>query len=343
MEKLHNRASGLGQFCYHLGKAFQTLKQPSIDITLYIPKGIKEIFNSDFKTIEVKKYHQLLGIGKHNFDVWHCTHQQSKYLPLNSSTKLIVTIHDLNFLIKYKGFKRTQKLRSLQKKTDQATVIVAISHYTASQIKQHLNIGDKEITVIYNGVSMATKSLIKLPAAIKNIEFIFTIGIISEKKNFHVLLCLLEKNAHLHLVIAGDNTSSYAAYIKQLAVSKGIENRLHLLGKINEETKYTLYNQCKAFVFPSLAEGFGLPVIEAMSLGKPVFLSNSTSLPEIGGNECYYWENFEPNHMNTIFINGLNNYRNDSEKPTRIIKWASQFSWDKAAEAYLQLYKNVAQ
>lgn len=56
-----------------------------------------------------------------------------------------------------------------------------------------------------------------------------------------------------------------------------------------------LYESCVAFLFPSITEGFGLPVIEAMSFGTPVFLSNSSSLPEVGGNEAFYWNSYEVN------------------------------------------------
>ena len=90
-----------------------------------------------------------------------------------------------------------------------------------------------------------------------------------------------------------------------------------------------------------MAEGFGLPVVEAMSLGKPVFLSNLTCLPEIGGKEAYYWKNFEPNYMIETFEKGLKDFAEDTEKAHRSINWAKQFSWENAAKAYLNLYENV--
>jgi len=116
---------------------------------------------------------------------------------------------------------------------------------------------------------------------------------------------------------------------------------LHLIGKVDENNKYHLYKNCKAFVFPSLTEGFGLPVIEAMSLGKPVFLSNLTSLPEIGGNEAFYWNNFNSEEMIEVVKTGLNEFEKDSGKQQRIIEWAKQFSWENAAKAYLKLYETI--
>ena len=93
-------------------------------------------------------------------------------------------------------------------------------------------------------------------------------------------------------------------------------------------------------MFPSLTEGFGIPVIEAMLLGKPTFLSTKTSLPEIGGNKAYYFENFKEEHMNSVFEHGMNDYY-ENNKVKEIIEWAQQFSWEKASKEYIEVYKEV--
>ena len=90
-------------------------------------------------------------------------------------------------------------------------------------------------------------------------------------------------------------------------------------------------------MFPSIAEGFGLPVIEAMHFGKPVFLSKFTSLPEVGGNVAYYFDNFNAAHMQSVFAKGMQDFEN--RKPQKeIMEQAAKFSWDKAAIQYLELY-----
>ena len=126
-----------------------------------------------------------------------------------------------------------------------------------------------------------------------------------------------------------------------MAKNLGIYDRLYLIGTIDDASKYWLYKNCKAFVFPSLTEGFGLPVVEAMSLGKPVFLSNLTSLPEIGGTEAYYWKNFDPKSMIEVFEKGLIDFASDTNKASRSIEWSKQFSWENAAKAYLKLYETL--
>jgi glycosyltransferase involved in cell wall biosynthesis len=156
-----------------------------------------------------------------------------------------------------------------------------------------------------------------------------------------VLLPLLQNKPDLQLVIAGNDSHAYVQEIKEKALALGVLSQLHFTGAVSDELKYTLYKNCYAFVFPSLSEGFGLPVIEAMLLGKPVFLSKLTCLPEIGGPEAFYWDNFEANDMCAAFEKGMMVYENNHEKAECIQQHAAQFSWEKAAKAYLELYDSL--
>ncbi len=123
------------------------------------------------------------------------------------------------------------------------------------------------------------------------------------KKNFHVLPALLVGNDH-ELIISGVETP-YKSKIMEEAEKFGVTDRVKITGTISEEDKAWYYKNCTAFVFPSIAEGFGLPVIEAMHFGKPVFLSTHTSLPEIGGDAAFYFPTFEPADMQATFANGM--------------------------------------
>ncbi len=340
MEKISNRASGLGQFCFNLGEQYQKINPHDIALDFYVPAAQRNIFGNGFKYTNKNSFHKFIPLNSSRYDVWHCMHQGSKYMPASKNTKLILTIHDLNFLNKYTGIKRNIKLKFLQSLVNRCSAITVISKFTESEIKKYLNI-QVPVHVIYNGNSLkeSTATPTINITAFKN--YFFSIGIISEKKNFHVLLPLLESFPDMQLVIAGNNSSAYAKQILNEAKTKNVYNRLHLIGNVDENNKYHLYKNCKALLFPSCTEGFGLPVIEAMSLGKPVFLSNLTSLPEIGGSEAYYWNNFESTSMAQIVKTGLTEYSNTPDKTKRIRAWAQQFSWENAANAYLNLYKTT--
>ncbi len=336
MEKLKNLNSGLGQVCLALGREFQKVAQEKCDFTYYVPEDYTGSFGDQVHYLRKRKRHRFLKIPSKNYDVWHCLHQDSRYFPKNPDTRLVLTIHDLNFLEKYHGLRRARKLVMLQRRVDRAQIITVISKYTANEVQEHLNLRGKPLHVIPNGNSLDSSRTPEKPSFVNFKRYLFTIGGVSKKKNFHVLLPLLSDHPDLHLVIAGDHNTSYAQEIRALAVSLGIQNRVHLPGPVNHDQKYWLYQNCEAFVFPSLQEGFGLPVVEAMSLGKPVFLSKLTSLPEVGGVEAFYWDNFDPETMKRTLKAGLESF--DSEKAGRVIAWANRFSWKNASAAYLQLY-----
>lgn len=341
MEKLKNLNSGLGQFCLSIGQQFKILDPKNVELDFYLPSLQKNIFGDNFNYVKQTSLHKLIPFSSIKYDIWHCLQQDSHYLPTNKNTKLILTIHDLNFLEKYKGAKQRSKLNSLQKKVNKASVITVISKFTEMMVRENLEIGNTPIHVIHNGNSLKVVENASKPDFITFPEYIFSIGIISQKKNFHTLLPLIQNNKNLHLVIAGNSDSDYAKSLIKMAKDLGVYDRLNLIGTIDDASKYWLYKNCKAFVFPSLTEGFGLPVVEAMSLGKPVFLSNLTSLPEIGGPEAYYWKSFEPQSMIEVFEKGLVDFSSDTNKASRSIEWSKQFSWENAAKAYLKLYEEL--
>ncbi len=112
-------------------------------------------------------------------------------------------------------------------------------------------------------------------------------------------------------------------------------------GQINDEVRQWLYRNCQAFLFPSLAEGFGLPVIEAMMQGRPVFLSDKTSLPEVGGPWGFYWSDFDPDAMAAVFRQGMETVRQDRQFSRKLKRYAARFSWQSAAQKYVDIYRAV--
>jgi glycosyltransferase involved in cell wall biosynthesis len=154
---------------------------------------------------------------------------------------------------------------------------------------------------------------------------------------------LLKKNPLLEFVIAGrPDDRHYYRYILDSAAELGVENSIHFAGPVSEREKSWYFHNCKAFIFPSLSEGFGLPVTEAMSLGKPTFLSDRTALPEIGKDAAFYFKDFSEEVLQETFNAGMKQYEEKNMKE-QIQARAKNFSWEKAATDYLNIYRSLVQ
>jgi glycosyltransferase involved in cell wall biosynthesis len=216
---------------------------------------------------------------------------------------------------------------------------VAISQFALDMANEHLPIRDKPQQVIYNGASQLPETGQKTPQYQPRRPFLFSIGQMYPRKNFHVLPPLLVGNNY-ELVIAGLHQTGYASQIKRVARQFGVEDRVVFPGPVSEEEKHWYYQHCQAFLFPSIAEGFGLPVAEAMQYGKPVFISRATSLPEVGGNEAYYFPDFDASTVQDVFRRGMDDYASNG-RALRIREQAEKFRWQSAARQYIDLYKQL--
>jgi glycosyltransferase involved in cell wall biosynthesis len=233
-------------------------------------------------------------------------------------------------------FRKFQK--RIQQNIDRCDTIVAISNYVAADIRANHILKDQTILTIYNGWNVSAFPGFDNPLYRPPGSFLFAIGNVIPKKNFHVLPCLLRNNDY-ELIIAGIIDPVYREKILDEARLHGVSERVKIIGPIQEEDKYWYFLHCKAFLFPSLAEGFGFPVVEAMYYGKPVFLSDRTCLPEIGGELAYYFHDFDPESMQQVFEKGMEHYRVTSPKEQIMARTKELFSWDKAAASYLATYR----
>ncbi|MBK7884961.1 MAG: glycosyltransferase [Chitinophagaceae bacterium] len=165
-----------------------------------------------------------------------------------------------------------------------------------------MNLGNKPVSIIYPGCSFLTDPPKEdAPLYIPKNPFLFSIGLIQKRKNFHVIIPLLKDNNYEY-IIAGIDSFDYKDTIIAEAEKHGVLDRITFTGAIAEGQKTWYYKHCSAFMFPSFAEGFGLPVVEAMYYGKPVFISKETSLPEVGGKAAYYFDSFDETAMRQVFL-----------------------------------------
>lgn len=347
LSELKNLYCGLGQVALSYGNHFRKTYRKSeanYSLTLLIPKKMFGMFGNEVNYLNSR--HPLRRLHRWFFpvfDIWHSTHQLSRFKPSYSrskQTKLILTIHDLNYLYETKGKRRKRKHRRLQKKVDRADEIVCISEFAKQDVEKNLHLNGKECRVIYNGVSNISIKPSAKPNIDINKPFFFSIGVLNVKKNFHVLLDMMKLMPDKHLYLAGMSNTEYGILIRKRIKNESINN-ITLMGPVSAEEKVWLFANCEAFLFPSLFEGFGLPVIEAMQFGKPVFSSQKTSLKEIGGDFAYFWDNFEANEMKDIIENNLKVFYSDKDLIVRQIEYANSFSYKKHFDEYEKLYSEI--
>lgn len=343
-ERMKYPHTGLYHFCLHLGKNLLETAANDHQFCFYTPASVLGVFGKDAHYLQQNSRQKLRLPSTKNFSIWHNTYQSSMYFPKHRNLKIILTIHDLNFLydVKKSESKKRTYLQKLKAKIERADHIVAISEFTLNDVIRNIDIGSKPYSIVYNGCNVEKIALLTAPAIMPSRPFLFTIGTIVEKKNFHVLPCLLANN-DWQLVIAGITQSEvYKSYIITEARKYGVANRVIFTGPITENDKQWFLQKCSAFVFPSIAEGFGLPVVEAMAFGKPLLLSTFTSLPEIGGEVAYYFNSFEPEAMQQTLQESLNDYH--FKKPQKAIQERSAlFSWQKSALQYHGIYDSLLQ
>jgi glycosyltransferase involved in cell wall biosynthesis len=342
---MKHRDSGLYHYCLNLGNYVtkELENDPEDSLYYYVPATEKETFGNKQLSITEKRWHHrffrpfLLNCG-----VWHAPFQSGRILPYNNPRiKVLLTIHDLNCLHEDKTAReRRNSLQHTQRLVDRANAIVCISHHCKKDVTENIETGNKPLYVIHNGthqVGIPPQS----PAGYKPaLPFLFTMGYVNRKKNFHTLLPLLAEN-HMELLIAGKlDEPDYISNMKKEANRLGVQDRLKILGPVSETDKAWYFSNCMAFALPSLAEGFGAPVVEAMAFGKPVFLSALTSLPEIGGDVSFYFRTFDAGHMQQVFAEGLAQYSKNG-LADKIIKRGNEFSWREKAAEYVKLYRSL--
>ena len=338
---------GLGQVAWNFGKCFETYfqPQPNLEVCLLVPPRFVGTFGHNVRYI---KYHHILRMLYHqtpclvlpHFDLWHAIFQNALF-PYQMGGKMLLTIHDLNFLYeKSDKAEHSKRLERLQRRIDKAAHIVCISNYTITDVQKYVQVHNKPLSLIYNGVEIIDPSNERQPIFAQiGQRFFFSIGEVRPKKNFHTIVEMMKHMPDYQLYIAGNKSTEYAQQIQKIIANKDIKNA-HLIGFIAPEERTWLYHHCSAFLFPSLFEGFGLPIIEAMQFGKPVCISRSTSLPEIGGKHAFYWDNFEPEAMAQTVQTAIQTM-NDTQRVEQEIAYARTFSYQHNFEQYLNIYLNL--
>ncbi|KAB2817275.1 glycosyltransferase family 4 protein [Phaeocystidibacter marisrubri] len=330
--------SGLGQFSMRFAEYAVEKGSDEFQFEIFGWGAPEHLFADNAK--KAKWHHRYLRSGS-TADLWHSLYQLPSHKPPRN-TKWLLTVHDLNFLYEKSPAKAAKYQKRLGAEVKKADYITCISEFTKGDLLKVFPQVGRKVSVIHNGVELQSNVVSQpLKGFNPEIPFFFSIGIFNPKKNFHLLVEVMLSFPDYHLVLAGDSSTSYGAEVKAEIEKYGLSRRVHLPGKISEGEKDWCYRNASAVLFPSFAEGFGMPPIEAMSVGTPVFLSRATSLPEIGGEVAYYFEKMTASSMAHKIKSGLDAFSKDANAAEKLKDRASKFTWDEAMKNYLDLYREI--
>lgn len=336
-----NRNVGVGEYSYRLGEALaqraDAFAKENVKLIFLLPQTLKGCFGDKVEYIAVTKFNRYFYRYLYRgCSLFHAVHQFAFVRFMLGAKRSLLTLHDVNFMYEKHGAKLLKYKQKIGKRINSYDEIVYISQFVEQDVMRVYPDNRVPSTIIYNGVADTSKNYKCDEKLSFDDGFLLHLSSLQPKKNPELLIRMMQYLPSERLVMVGNWSSSYGEYLQGVIKELELKNVV-ALQHVSDSVKATLYKKCKAFLFPSLCEGFGLPPIEAMHFGKPVFLSTLTSLPEVGGELAYYWPELEPEAMAEILKEGMEDWQNCSSAD-EVKAWASKFSWDACADAYMQLY-----
>jgi glycosyltransferase involved in cell wall biosynthesis len=314
------------------GSQFFSALQKKIHINV-----LNHILNNQRESIK-----QLKG---QDFDLFHPTYYDPYFLKHLGKKPYVLTIYDMIHEIFPDAFDKNDLTRN-RKKTlaDNAKQIIAISDNTKKDIVKYLDIPEDKIQVIYLADSlsqMKNAEFSYVPGSIRVPKhYLLYIGNRSGYKNFSFLIDglfpVLKKNADLDIVCAGGGYFSNSE--KKMIRNMNMVTRIHHY-PADDATLQCLYKKAYAFIFPSLYEGFGIPVLEAFSFGCPAMLSSTSSLPEVGGDSALYFDPLDRTSLTNAVERILSNGTLRKNLIMKGFERSKLFSWEKTASMTKKVYE----
>lgn len=309
----------------------------------------KKIFLPLPNTVQDLMFNQRLGWPIEFFtgrvDVFHASDWT---MPGSLGAKLVTTIHDLT-VIKYPQHQHPKIIKTHQRRLERIKQlkpqIITDSHASKKDIVKHLGLRDREVEVIHLAASpdfsqFASRSRQEKSEAVAAVktefdlkQYLLFVGTSEPRKNVDAVIQayaqVRESFPQLELVLVGKY-----GWGKDQRHGKGVK----VLGYVDQDKLAPIYAGAQAFVYPSFYEGFGLPVLEAMTVGTPVVTSNKGSLAEVAGDGAVIVDPHDVVDISSGIISALSQPKKWRNKG---LKQASQFSWDKAAKRTLDVYEKT--
>ncbi len=358
-------ASGLGNYSRNLVSAlckYQPefklfLFSPSSNYTVQstIPSNTSVVYPNRFIDKNFKSYwrsHSIIkDILKNDISIYHGLSHELPFGIGRSKIKSVVTIHDLIFLRHPELFSfidRKIYAKKFKYSCEVADSIIAISEQTKDDIIDLFNIAPEKIEVVYQGCDElflkkyseddleTVKNKYSLPS-----EFILSVGTIEQRKNALLTIKALHKaKIDIPYYILGKKTAYYNVLMEYI-VKYNLSNQVKFLHGVPTEDLPLIYQQAKAFLYPSIYEGFGIPVLEALNSSVPVITGNSKCLVEVGGSSSLFIDTSCVDDM----INALKTVLYNEDKRHTMIKdgviHARKFTASEMASRIVSIYDNL--
>ncbi len=293
-------------------------------------------------------------------EVLHCT---SNTGPLFCKVPLVTTLHDIIYLESISIFQKAgtwyQKLGNMYRRylvppvIRRSRKVITVSNYEKERINNYFHLEDGRLAAIYNGVGQHFKKITD-PQTLKRIRlkyqlpelFFFFLGNTDPKKNTRgVLTAFAEFNKvypdQYYLVMLDYDESALTRLLREIGAPE-LRERIHLTGYVPNTELPALISQCGVFLYPSLRESFGIPILEGMACGVPVITSNTASMPEVAGeNTALIVDPFNPSEISRAMQTLVEDTLLAQMLAEKGIERAQAFSWQQMARNVLDLYEEV--
>jgi glycosyltransferase involved in cell wall biosynthesis len=306
---------------------------------------------------DFEQFYLPLAAKEEQIDLLHCTGNTTPYF---SPVPVVQTLHDIIFMDPipprdslYQRWGNLYRRKVVPLVSARSKAIITVSNYEKQRIISRLGIEESKIKVIYNGLNenhfrithnkeelQRVKRTYNLPE-----KFILFLGNPSGRKNptgvieAYLMYCSKVQNP-LPLVTPGLGAKYIAMAMRNLKVHNGNEKFI-TPGYIREEDLPYVYNLSSMFLFPSLSEGFGMPVLEAMACGTPVVTSKISSMPEIAGEGALLVDPLSPPSIADAVVQLHSNEELRVEKIQEGLINVKRFSWTRTAEQVLEVYESI--
>lgn len=363
---------GMDMVALELIRNLQEIDKENEYVVFMQPGEDDEIIKSspNFKVVKLEggfypKWEQIAlakAAQKEGCQILHCT---SNTAPIYCKIPLVVTLHDIiymesSYLKILKGSATSyQKFGNIYRKIvvprilKKCKKIITVSHFEKNRIGEFFGMkNDPRLTAVYNGVSQhfipitdkselqRVKLSYKLPE-----HFIFFLGNTDPKKNTKGALIafsdFIKTNPEYKLVMLDYDLNELNSLLNEIG-NPSLINSIVLTGYVVNTDLPAIYSQCKVFLYPSLRESFGIPMLEAMACGVPVITSNTSSMPEVAGDAAFIIDPYKPDEITAALQTLITDENLRTTLINKGIARAKEFTWKAMAKSVLSIYKEIA-